>query len=286
MLSDIPSLDDLVPADQSAKLALLDEIRTLLDDDLVDQFDERDRETVDKIRPPVELAPMTDADVPDELAWPFTEQDGSRGKLIVASGSLRFKTWNIRHRMEFAAGFRALALPPGTVVGGQSFIFADMVEAMGRDGPLATLSALLGAVFVVWLLVGLGRHGAVTLLCAFAGISGMIALVSAVGLEVNVIDFIALPITIGLGIDYAVNIAARERQQAEHDARGLLATTGGAVMLCSFTTIVGYGSLLLSDSGGIRSFGLAAIRGELTCVGAALLLGPSLLGLRRAGPRR
>ncbi len=52
-------------------------------------------------------------------------------------------------------------------------------------------------------------------------------------------------------------------------------------MLCSFTTIVGSGSLLLSDSGGIRSFGLAAILGEFTCLIAALMLAPSLLTLAR-----
>jgi hypothetical protein len=126
----------------------------------------------------------------------------------------------------------------------------------------------------------------VTLGCALAGIAGMIALVSAAGIQVNVIDFIALPITIGLGIDYAVNIAARDRQDgAARGPRHVLATTGGAVLLCSFTTIVGYGSLLISDSGGIRSFGLAAILGELACVVAAVLLAPALLALlrRRSG---
>ena len=56
--------------------------------------------------------------------------------------------------------------------------------------------------------------------------------------------------------------------------------------LCSFTTIVGYASLLLSDNQGIRSFGLSALVGELTCVFAALVLAPALLDLRRARRRR
>ena len=110
----------------------------------------------------------------------------------------------------------------------------------------------------------------------------MLGCAALLGLKINFLDFVALPITIGIGIEYAVNIATRERQ--EGPGRG--ARPGhrrGAVALCSYTTIVGYGSLLLSQNLGIRSFGLAAMLGELTCLGVALFLAPALLdfGLRR-----
>jgi hypothetical protein len=286
LLSNVTSIEDLIPDHQAAKRELLDEVRELLTDDLIAELDADDRALAERVRPPPGIEPLSVADVPEALAWPFTEKDGTRGRLVLATSNLRFKTWNVRHRMEFAEGFRALDLPEGAVVGGQSFVFADLVLAMERDGPRATAVALLGALLVVLVILGPGRHAAVTLGCALAGIAGMIALVSAAGLQVNVIDFIALPITIGLGIDYAVNIAARDRQDgAVRGPRHVLATTGGAVLLCSFTTIVGYGSLLISDSGGIRSFGLAAILGELACVVAAVLLAPALLALlrRRSG---
>jgi hypothetical protein len=281
LLEDIQSIDDLIPDRQRDKLEVIAEIRRLLADDLVETFADEDRELLEKVTPPPDLRQLTDADIPDALAWPFTERDGTRGRLILATGGLDYKPWNVYHRMEFAERFREIDLPEGARVGGQSFIFADMVEAMGRDGPLATAVALAGAILVVGLVAGFRRHGLVTLICAAVGILGMIALVSLVGLEVNVIDFIALPITIGLGIDYAVNIAARERQDGELGPHHVLATTGGAVLLCSFTTMVGYGSLLTSASGGIRSFGLAAILGELACVVAALALAPTLLSILR-----
>ncbi len=284
----INTLDDLLPSHEQKKLALLTEIRTLLDGEVADDLSPEDRKTAERIRPPPDLTPLTDADVPEQIAWPFIEKDGTRGRLILASSAPRFKTWNVHDRVEFAEGVRALDLPDDALIGGQSFIFADMIESMAHDGPLASVVALLGAVLVVVLVVGVGRHGLVTLVCGAAGILGMIALVSAFGVKVNVIDFIALPITIGIGIDYAVNIAARERQDGHLGPRHVLETTGGAVLLCSFTTMVGYGSLLLSDSGGIRTFGLAAILGEFACVFAALSLAPALLSLlrkrRSAGP--
>lgn len=281
LLERVTSLDDLIPGDQQAKLEIIAEIRRLLADDLIDTLSEEDRALIARVTPPEDIEPIGDADVPEALAWPFTERGGIRGRLILATGNLRYDPWNVYHRMEFASRFRDIELPDGAVVGGQSFIFADMVSAMGRDGPRATALALIGAILAVGLIAGFRRHGLVTLGCAFAGILGMIALVSLAGLEVNVVDFIALPITIGLGIDYAVNLAVRDRQDGHLGPRHVIATTGGAVLLCSYTTMVGYGSLLISASGGIRSFGLAAILGELSCVLAALALGPALLALLR-----
>ncbi len=275
------SLDDLLPAHQERKMALLEEIRGLLKDPGVDDLNAEDKKTVDRIRPPADLRPLTDADVPEAMASPFTEADGTRGRLVLVSGGLSFKGWNVADRVAFAKGVRALELPPDAVVGGQSFVIADIISSMERDGPLASIVAVVGSILVVFLVVGIGRHAAVTLLCSLAGILGMIAMCSLVGLKVNFLDLIALPITIGIGIDYSVNLVARERQSWRQGPRHLLSTTGGAVLLCSFTTIVGYGSLLLSDNMGIRSFGLAAILGEVACISAALMVAPALLTLLR-----
>jgi predicted RND superfamily exporter protein len=116
----------------------------------------------------------------------------------------------------------------------------------------------------------------------------MIAAAALLGLRVNFLDFVALPITLGISVDYAVNVVTRERADGPGSARRALATTGGAVALCSWTTAVGYGSLLLSANAGIRSFGLVAILGEATCLLAALTLTPALLELldRRPHPVR
>ncbi len=280
LFAGIRGLDDYLPGKQEEKLALLAEIRTMLDDDIGDVFDAEELEEIEAVRPPDDLAVMSVDDIPPDLAWPFTEKDGSKGKLILLTGHPRFKTWNVNNRVEFAESVRALDLPPDAVAGGQSFVVADIIATMERDAPLAIAVALVGAVFVVWLVVGLRRHGLVTLACGASGILAMISLCALFGLKVHFIDLIALPITIGIGIDYAVNLASSHRGRELQGPRTLLSTTGGVVLLCSFTTIVGYGSLLLSENGGIRSFGFASILGEFACVTAALMLAPILLDLK------
>jgi uncharacterized protein len=145
---------------------------------------------------------------------------------------------------------------------------------------------MLGSALVVILVLGVGRFARVTLACAGLGVMGMLTVAWLGGIKVNFLDFVALPITIGIGVDYGVNIVARARQSTKKKI-GLhaLTTTGAVVALCSYTTCVGYASLLFSQNKGIHTFGLSAMIGELTCLSAAMLLAPALLDYRASKER-
>jgi hypothetical protein len=273
----LESLDDLLPVQQNEKLVVLDEIRELLSSKELAALSDADRAELAKLRPPDDLHALGDNDVPEALAWPFIEADGSRGKLILATAGPGYEVWDAHDTVRFAEKVGALHLSSDIHLGGASFVFADVLEAVLTDGPRATIASLLGAILVVLLVVGRNRHGLVTIVCGLGGTMLMLGSAALLGLRINFLDFVALPITIGIGIEYAVNIATRERQEGPGRGRAALATTGSAVAICSYTTIVGYGSLLLSQNLGIRSFGLAAMLGEVTCLAVAVFLAPALL---------
>jgi predicted RND superfamily exporter protein len=155
-------------------------------------------------------------------------------------------------------------------------IFADIIMAIRRDGVIVTAVAALALVVMIVAVVGRGRRTAAVLAGTALGSLAMIAVCAVVGLRVNFLDFVALPITLGLGIDYAINIAHRALRD---DPRAALHSTGGSVLVCSLTTMIGYASLLVSSSVSIRGFGLASLIGEITCVLAALAVVPSLIAL-------
>jgi len=230
-----------------------------------------------RLRPPDGLRALGDDDVPADLALLYTEKDGRRGRLLFANTSPAVNGWDGRHLTALSHSVRALDLPPGTRVAGSAFVFADMVQVIRRDGPKATLAAFVGVLVVITLTMGLGRHGLLTALAATMGTTAMLALSSLVGLKINFLDFVALPLTMGIGTDYAANVLSRARQEATRGVRRAVQTTGGVVVLCSFTTIVGYASLLAADNAGIRSFGIAAMLGELTCITAGVWVAPVLL---------
>jgi predicted RND superfamily exporter protein len=277
LFAHLDSLDDALPAQQAEKLAVLAQIRTLLASKEVEALDDAERAELAKLRPPDDLRVLGDRDIPEAIAWPFIEADGSRGKLILATAGPGYEVWDAHDTVRFAGKVRALRLPSEVHLGGASFVFADVLDAVLTDGPRATLASLLGAILVVLIVVGRNRHGVITIVCGLGGTMLMLGCAALLGLKINFLDFVALPITIGIGIEYAVNIATRERQEGPGRGRDALATTGSAVALCSYTTIVGYGSLLLSQNLGIRSFGLAAMLGELTCLAVAVVLAPALL---------
>ena len=62
-----------------------------------------------------------------------------------------------------------------------------------------------------------------------------------------------------------------------------LRSTGGTVLVCSLTTVIGYLSLMVSDNLSIRGFGLASLIGEVTCMIAAFVIVPALIALRLGG---
>jgi len=77
---------------------------------------------------------------------------------------------------------------------------------------------------------------------------------------------------------------ARYLRDGARDIAGAIRGTGGAVGLCSLTTILGYSSLLAAQNKGLFYFGFLAVLGEITCLGAAVVVMPAALLLVRGGP--
>jgi predicted RND superfamily exporter protein len=157
------------------------------------------------------------------------------------------------------------------------------------DAPRMTACALLGVCLLVVVLCGI-RGAAFVLLPLFVGLLWLLAGLGVLGWRLNFLNFAALPISIGVGADYAANLWARLRHELSSSERPgdeslpallsrVVADTGSAVSLCSLTTIIGYSSLLLSKSRALQSFGRLANLGEVTCLLAALVVLPCLAAL-------
>jgi predicted RND superfamily exporter protein len=115
-------------------------------------------------------------------------------------------------------------------------------------------------------------------------LTGVLWLVGAIvffGIKINFANFIAFPITFGIGVDYSVNVMSRYLQDGSRDVTGAVRSTGGAVALCSLTTIIGYSSLLIAKNRALYLFGFVAVLGEVACLTAAVVALPALLTFMR-----
>jgi predicted RND superfamily exporter protein len=286
----IGSILDVVPPDQDKKLAVLAEIRTLLDDPALADLDDKDRAELAELRPPDHIEKITADMLPAGTKEMLTEANGKVGLMVSIHHSLGMDEWDGHNMIKFANAVRRLDLPNGETVttSGASVIFADILDSIERDGPLVTGIAAGGLVVMVYLLVGRNRRAIAVIVATASGSLLMTATCALLGIKVNFLDFVALPITLGLGIDYAINVAHRHDHEDLPDPLTTLRTSGSAVFVCSLTTMIGYGSLLVSENLAIKGFGTASLIGEITCVLTALILVPALLALggRRRCPDR
>lgn len=280
----VSSILDAIPPDQAAKLAVVAELRDLIDEAMAagDLTDAQRAELLGQ-RPPEGLRAVTVADLPADLAAKLTERDGSVGRIIAVKPGAAFDEYDGKDLIAFASAVREVPLPGGghAAVAGPSVLFADVLVQIQHDGPIVTLVAAVALALMVLLVVGRSRRAIAVLAATVTGTLGMVAVCALLGLKINFLDFVALPITLGLGIDYAINIADR----AAHDPVAALRSTGGAVLVCSLTTMIGYASLFVSDNMAIRGFGIASLVGEITCVIAAFVVVPAVVALRFHSPR-
>jgi predicted exporter len=285
VLGEVRSILDLVPPDQARKLEVLAQIRALLADPVIDQLPADARAELEELRPPERLAPYGAPPVPPAVLGRLRERDGRTGMLVSVRPGPGIDENDGRHLIRFADAVRRVELPGGDVVttSGFAVIFADIIRALEHDAPKVTLIAAIGLVAMVLLVAGLGRRAFATLAATTVGAVALVAACAGLGIKVNFLDFVALPITLGLGVDYAINVAYPEGGAV--DTRHILRSAGASVLVCSLTTMIGYGSLLVSDNQAIRSFGVVSLLGEACTVIAALIVVPAILTLGARVPR-
>jgi predicted RND superfamily exporter protein len=281
-ISDVTALTKLVPPDQDKKMEVLARIRTLLSPDLLANLEPEQRKKAERFRPPDDLKPFTAEDLPETIKADFRELDGRLGLAVLALPNIKLNLYHADNIAKVADVLRRIPLPDGRFVesSGNFVIYADMLAAVLHDGPRATLYSLIGVLLLCFLAFRRPARVALVISVLLAGVAWLGAAFVLLDLRINFLNFIALPITFGIGVDYAVNVYSRylfERETSDRlkSITEAVVSTGGAVMLCSLTTVIGYASLLIARNGALVSFGKVAISGELATLTVALLVMPA-----------
>jgi len=281
VIGQITTVWDLLPGTlevQQRKLALLANIRKLVHDPALEVLTEKERADLRKLDPPAELHQLNPGDLPPIAQRPFTEVDGTVGRVVLVYPVEKgLSVWNGRDLLDIAAVLQYLHLSTGEVLetSGSAVVFGAMIRSILRDGPIATLASLVAVLIVVSIMMRPARLAMMALGTLLVGVIWMMGAAGWAGVRVTFLNFIALPITFGIGAEYALNVVGRYRE--DKNIVNAVTSTGAAVALCSWTTIVGYGSLLAASNQAMRGFGLMAILGEVCCLTAAIMALPAVL---------
>ncbi len=284
VLSEVRTLSSVLPKQQEQKLVILRRIADKLDRYRKLISDEEWKELQD-FRPPSELHLLTVKDLPRRVREAFTEVDGQTGRLVgIDADPTRFQESDGRELIRLSRSLTVSAEGKTWVAASASTLFAAMLEVIMADGPVLMLRCLLLTALLVLMTFGL-RGGLPVLASLGVGMLWLLFAVSYYALKVNFLNFVAIPITIGIGVEYATNLWARYVRATDlpQSAAQLLGDTGAAVCVCSLTTIIGYGSLLLAQNQALQSFGKVACLGEATCLLAALVVIPAIGQIQHRG---
>jgi predicted RND superfamily exporter protein len=286
LIAGVTTIEDFLPgapALQERKLAALARIRGRLTPAVLDSLDDDERARVAALRPPETLQVVRPEDLPALLRRRFEETSGRLGTVFYVKYRNDVSLSDGRNLLRIARATDDVRLGDGTVVqtASRSTIFAEMIRSMERDGPRATAASLLGVALVALVATRNVRGAAVVLASLGMAVAWLVGGAALLGEKLNYVNFVTLPITFGIGCEYPFNVYDRSRLLAG-DVGGALARVGGAVALCSFTTMVGYGSLVFADFQALQSFGRLAVCGEMACLTGALVVVPALLRWRSA----
>lgn len=284
-ISWVQTLDDLIPEDQPQKLALLADFRKLLGRATVVRLPEKLRNLARTVVDSEGVTPFSEADLSPLLLEKFTERDGRRGTLVLVDKPVvaQAEKEDALVTLAFVRSLREVAaeVNPNIAIAGHLPVGADMMTAIMDAGPKTTAFACAAVFLLIALLFR--DPGTIILVTSalWIGVLWMCGIVWGMDIKINFLNFMALPITFGIGVDYGVNIFHRCRPADREDVLDSLRHTGGAVALCSLTTVIGYTSLVMAGSRAFTSFGVLAVIGEVCCAVAAIVFLPAYLLLRK-----
>lgn len=276
------TIETLVPADQAARMEVIDAIFETLDKRAFRNLEGDEGEFVDAIRDLTETEPFTIEALPDWARRQLTERDGSIGAMGLLYGD--FNDDDAREVAAFQAAYATIETTEGDVrVSSNGFIISDVVTYVQADA--AHLALYVGVALFVILLLDFRRLGPAVVCMATLGSGVLVTTLFMVvfDIKLGLYNIIVLPTILGTGIDAAIHIYHRYLEEGPGSVERVMRTTGVSVAASAITTGAGFFGLLLVQHKGVISIGALACSGMVGAVATALALLPAWLLLRDRG---
>jgi len=168
---------------------------------------------------------------------------------------------------------------PNALVTGWSQMLNDLVP--WATGELIVFGgAVIGIILVVLLFTYrnirfLGLH----LVSLFLAMCGTVATLKLAAHPINLLNVLAFPLILAVGVDYGVHIILAAREKG--DVSASLAGVVKPVLISAMTTITGFGALTFARNPALTGLGFVCATGVAWCLAASLLfLAPLCRGKR------
>ena len=161
------------------------------------------------------------------------------------------------------------AIVPSALVTGWSEMLNDLVPWATRE-LLVFGGAVIGIILVILLVIYknplvLALH----LATLFLAMCGTVATLKISGHPINLLNVLAFPLILAVGVDYGVHLILAAREKG--DKKTNLTTVMKPVLISALTTITGFGALILAKNPALTGLGFVCATGVAWCLAASFL---------------
>jgi uncharacterized protein len=268
-----PLLADLRSSLERLHDHLEDVPNTTVAEERLQQFEERMAADLaadlHRLRDVATPAPIAVADLPETLRQRYIGKSGQWLLQVFGKESL----WDYEPLDHFAQQIASVD-PEAT---GKPFATIEGLRAM-KDGFQWAGVYAFGAIVAVLLLDFRNvRRTLIALSPLVLGITVALGIMGLFGVPLNPANMIALPLVLGVGVDNGVHVLHDFLAPKVEGCRVLSQAIGRGVLVKALTTMIGFGTLMISSQRGLVGLGFCLTLGVGCCMLAALVFLPAVL---------
>ena len=263
--------------EEEIKLSKIAEIRDLLDDPFMQDVE---GEYIDILQRASQVRePLQMEDVPDFLKNRFLTRDGEIGRFVMVYPAVGLSDG--RNSIAFKNEIGVIQINDGRTyhAASTSIVAAEMLELMRDESPYMVVATFIMIFILVYIGFRSFRWTIIAMLPLLIGLSWTFGAMILLGLSFNMYNLVVLPAILGIGNDNGVHLASRYREEGKKSMSAVLKSTGQHITIGSFTTMLGFAGLLLTNHPGLTSIGVLAVVGIGLTLFSALTYLPSLVQL-------
>jgi len=293
-ISEYASIFSYLPgteSQQSARLEVIRRIEERISDRNIRFLPTSEREMISELRPYLVEAPVSIDDLPEWVKIQFKES-GLRPGAVRPDSGVDYAFGNIGVIYQATStynGFQAHMLVRDVRslrVGGEpltasssAFIYADMLTLVKTEGLQIALLALGLILVIVFIQQRNPVSALVVALPVMVGVCATIGIMTFLNHNLGLFNIVMLPVIMGIGIDGGLYLFQRYQTLGRGSVLEAVREVVGAIFMSSATTMVGFGSMVLSQHAGLNTMGEIAILGIGVCFLASFLIQPGLIVL-------
>lgn len=260
---------------QAERLAVIEDIGSKFDAWGDRLSDEETRELSD-VTEYLDIGLLTPNKLPPALQRFYMGQPGSGGYLVYIYN--RASMSKLKNALAFADDIREIRVDDKTYYPAtEALVFVDMRNLMKKDALIAVVAVTVAVTLaLIWNFGGIGS-ALIVLFPVCIGLGLMVGVMGLFDIRLSIFNMVVLPTVIGIGIDDAIHIYERYREEGRLGMRHVIRTSGMAASVTTITTMLGFAGMLTASNQGLVSLAVLACVGVGACLLSSLIALPALL---------